>query len=294
MSGPDRRRPGQHAAPTPDASMQILDGVMYRPVDTSPRPGRGPSTGPGRTRRAAVHLALALALGLLTAVAVGSLRAPQPAATEGHNLLQEQIVDRTELVEALRAETAVLAAEIRELQNEALGAGDPALVEALEQIELISGAVAVQGDGVVVELDDAPPADGRSSPASRVQDIDLQIVTNALWAAGAEAVAINGQRLTSVSAIRGAGEAILVDLQPLIAPYRVEAIGDPRRMQPAFGRSAAPSHLSTLSNTYGITSSVRSGRDLVLPGAGTSELRHARIPLDDDGVTSSEADERTS
>ena len=51
-------------------------------------------------------------------------------------------------------------------------------------------------------------------------DRDLQVIVNGLWAAGAEAIAVNGQRLTACSAIRSAGEAILVDFRPLSAAVR--------------------------------------------------------------------------
>ena len=58
--------------------------------------------------------------------------------------------------------------------------------------------------------------------------VDLQNVANALWAAGAEAIAINGQRLTATSTIRAAGNAILVDFRPVTSPYEVSAIGPGR------------------------------------------------------------------
>ena len=62
------------------------------------------------------------------------------------------------------------------------------------------------------------PRDDRASDTGRVLDRDLQVMVNALWAAGAEAIAINGQRLTARSAIRYAGEAILLDFRPLVPP----------------------------------------------------------------------------
>ena len=61
----------------------------------------------------------------------------------------------------------------------------------------------------------------------RVYDRDLQDVVNALWLAGAEAMSINGQRLTAATAIRSAGEAILVNSRPLSPPSLVHAIGNP-------------------------------------------------------------------
>ena len=82
----------------------------------------------------------------------------------------------------------------------------------------------------MVTVGDAPtPSDrltGSGKPdLGRVLDRDLQWLANALWALGAEAVAINGQRLTATSTIRTAGEAILVDFRPVTSPYEVAAIG---------------------------------------------------------------------
>jgi uncharacterized protein YlxW (UPF0749 family) len=126
--------------------------------------------------------------------------------------------------------------------------------------------------GGLVEPGDAP-AD------SRVRDADVQFVVNELWAAGAEAVAINDERLTSLSAIRNAGDAILVDLQPLNGPtYRIEAIGDPEDMQVEFARSAGLGFLQLLSAEYDIKNEVTTSEGMYLPGAGTPTLRWAKVP----------------
>ena len=107
-----------------------------------------------------------------------------------------------------------------------------------------------------VTLDDAATAAGRrpTRALDRVLDRDLQSVVNGLWAAGAEAVAVNGQRLTALSAIRSAGDAILVDYRPLTRPYVVVAIGDPRTIAGAVRFSGGPAGpgLRTLQQTYGM------------------------------------------
>ena len=110
-----------------------------------------------------------------------------------------------------------------------------------ELVALLSGATAVQGPGVKLVVDDAK--DSRSgrrrararavgfSDTGRVRDRDMQRVVNGLWESGAEAIAINGQRLTALSAIRAAGDAILVDNRPLVPPYTVLAVGDGKRLE---------------------------------------------------------------
>lgn len=97
----------------------------------------------------------------------------------------------------------------------------------LEQLRVAAGFTEVTGLGVSVTLDDAiedtliPEA---ALQAGRVVDSDLQMVVNGLWQAGATAVSVNDHRITSSSAIRSAGEAILVDYRPLVRPYKVVAI----------------------------------------------------------------------
>ena len=73
---------------------------------------------------------------------------------------------------------------------------------------------------------------------------------------GAEAVAINGQRLTALSAIRAAGDAILVDNKPLVPPYTVLAVGDGQKLSTAFQDSADGQYLHALQENYGIRTSI--------------------------------------
>ncbi len=98
--------------------------------------------------------------------------------------------------------------------------------ERLRELAAGTGLGKVTGDGVVVTLVDAPPqidpVTGKPSDDNPgvVLDRDLQDIANALWQAGAEAIAVNGQRLTATSTIRTAGGAILVDFRPVGQPVR--------------------------------------------------------------------------
>jgi uncharacterized protein YlxW (UPF0749 family) len=64
-----------------------------------------------------------------------------------------------------------------------------------------------------------------------VRDRDLRPLVDGLWNAGAEAIAINGQRLTARSPIRNSGVAIHVNFRPLSPPYVILAIGDRASLQ---------------------------------------------------------------
>ena len=120
-------------------------------------------------------------------------------------------------------------------------------------------------------------------------DRDLQIIVNGLWAAGAEAIAINGERLTTLSAIRSAGQAILVDFRPLVPPYVVEAIGDPAHLQAGFATDMAGAYVQSLRDNYGIQVSVSSQKIVDPAGGGV-----ARAALGAPVVTPSATDRRSS
>jgi len=272
----------QSRRPTrPDASMTLLRAVTERPLDPGYEAvakqraaGIEPKTS-ARGRTATFVLAVLLGLGVV--VATQQLRAPQPEAVSARDVIVEQIRERDDAAEQLRAGNAELREEISELQGQVLGEEAEELLLRTEELGRLVGTVPVQGPGVVITLEDSPRAAAGESGAEdeRVQDFDVQVAVNGLWSAGAEAVAVNGHRLTNLTAIRSAGGAILVDLQPLLPPYRIEAIGDPQRLRAEFARSSAQAHLSTLSTAFSISHEVAEAEELALPAASTSQLRHA-------------------
>jgi uncharacterized protein YlxW (UPF0749 family) len=113
-----------------------------------------------------------------------------------------------------------------------------------------------------------------------VLDRDVQSIVNALWAGGAEAVAVNGERLTTQSAIRQAGDAILVNFVPLASPYVVTAIGDPVTLETSFGSSGAAARMRTLAQVYGLQFGYARAGELTLAAAPTVRLRYAQALAD--------------
>lgn len=268
-----------------DASMGLLNDISNRALEpdyaqAAERARRAPVTGArDRAGRTATALLVAVLLGVGTMVAVLQLRQPSGVGESPRELLVREIEERTDEAEGLAATRDELTAEIAAIQEEALGS-DPSFLARLAETEVLSGAGPVSGPGLVMVLDDGPDAVAEDDPEARVQDVDLQVVTNALWAAGAEAIAVNGHRLTSLSAIRSASQAVLVDLAPVLPPYRVEAIGDVRTMQTEFARSSAANHVTFLTGTYGITVTTSSETELHLPGAPSATLRYAEPVAD--------------
>jgi uncharacterized protein YlxW (UPF0749 family) len=109
-----------------------------------------------------------------------------------------------------------------------------------------------------------------------VRDSDLQLVVNALWAAGAEAVAVDDQRLGPTSTIRTAGEAILVDFQPVADPYRVDAVGDPATLSTRFLADPEVQALAVVAQSYGLRFDLARDKHLSLPAAPPAELHSAQ------------------
>jgi uncharacterized protein YlxW (UPF0749 family) len=219
-------------------------------------------------------------IGVLLAVALAQTRASAPAVARQRTELESRIAAQTSTYDSTTQQLASLQRQVDALKSRQLadtGQGG-ALADQVAALELQSGQVAVTGPAVQVSLDDAAtPPPGTDPSVDRVLDRDLQSVVNGLWAAGAEAVAVNGQRLTVQSAIRSAGDAILVDYRPLTRPYVVVAIGDPSTLQTRFADSTAGRALQALGTAYGIRSSVQSVGRQTLPAASVGALRYARV-----------------
>ena len=126
------------------------------------------------------------------------------------------------------------------------------------------------------ELISTNPATGAevTDPEARILDLDLQQITNGMWEAGAEAIAINDRRLTATSTIRNASGAVLVDRRPVAAPYVVVAIG-PEDLAERYRGSAADDLMRQLVDDYGIAYEVRAEDGLTVPAATGSQLHYA-------------------
>ena len=227
-----------------------------------------------------------VAVGLLLTTAAVQTRQRADATAEARDALTAEIEDRSaanDRVERQLDRARAQAARERRQQLRATAEG-AAVERSLTRLESVTGAGAVTGPGFLLRLDDAPadPAGADVDPRTdqsdegRVSDRDLQTLVNEVWASGAEAVAINGQRLTALSAIRAAGEAILVDFRPLSPPYEVAAVG-PDDMRPAFVGGFGGSYLAVLRD-YGIEYAVTDEDELVLPASAAVTVRYAVSP----------------
>lgn len=183
--------------------------------------------------------ACTVAGGLLFAAAATTSDGKELRATGGD--VASVVKERTAQVASRRAEARRLQAEVDRLATRG-GSTNPTDAEAEDQVlSAASGLDSVQGNGMRIELTDTPRAinyPGIDPNLLVVHQQDIQAYVNALWAGGAEAVALQGQRLVTTSGIKCVGNTVVIDGVPYSPPYVIEAVGEPLQLRAALNRSA--------------------------------------------------------
>ena len=139
------------------------------------------------------------------------------------------------------------------------------------------GLVAAEGPGLVVTLDDSS---NRDSPSGNLNDLvihsqDVQAVANGLWAAGAEALAVNGQRVVPTSAILCVGNTLLINGTVHSPPFKFTAIG--ADLREAFAGDQLVARFADDADRFKLGFKVEDKEHLTVPAyTGTSKVRFAR------------------
>lgn len=259
-------------------TMPLLDVVTRNSLDldyqhvAEARQAAGESgeAEPAHRWRAAVVVGV---FGLLLVVAAVQTRAGADAdALAREELLQQIDVKRDGLRDAnrqisdLHEEVEVLTA-----RQASLAKRERTLASANEEVGALAGYTEVRGPGVRAVVDNS--ADG--SDDGVVRDEDLATLVDGLWAAGAEAIAVNGIRLTATTGIRTAGSAILVHDRALRPPYAVLAVGNVNTLQSRFVESSSGVGFLGLRSRYGFVFSMDNETNLRLPAAARPDLVRA-------------------
>ena len=197
--------------------------------------------------------------------------------------------DLLALVELRQAHNDALSAQLDELRQRVseteahLTRQVPALAAQLETLKSGTGLTAVAGPGVRVTFTDGDPGCSERPNDCRIHDADLQLAVNTLFASGAEAVAINGERLIATTAIRSAGGSVLVNYRVLTSPYVVEAIGNPVGLPAQVSASHLATDFKIWRDTYGLGFGIEAvtgeGKDvLTVPAhSGSAQLPIAEV-----------------
>jgi len=275
--------------------MSLLVDLLTGAVDQAYAEARGRDRPAAHgARRRVLVAALLVPVGVCAGTAVAQVRGRSSWTSDARRILVADVQRQTAGSDALSRSATGLRAQVSRAREQALGndTRGRSVAAGLADLEVVSGAVPVSGPGLRVTLDDAHPPAGTAVPGAatatdprakqgasdgRVQDRDVQALVNGLWAAGAEAVTVNDLRLSSGTAIRSAGSAILVDFRPLSPPYVVRALGNPNTLESAFADGAAARRLSTDTSLYGFGFDIARADRLHLPAAGAADL-HDAVP----------------
>lgn len=184
------------------------------------------------------------------------------ARREAVRRLQQQISDLRDTNAAADKDLIKLNGTVNDRENTAT------------QLGAATGFTPVAGEGISIQLDNAAYSD---PDTEHIRDSDLALLVNALWSAGAEAISINGQRISARTAIRISGTAIEVNSIGIAPPYVVQAIGNANTLAARLVETDSGAAFGVLASDYRWSYDVDNVDDLRLPAAPTHlrELRSA-------------------
>ena len=219
-------------------------------------------------------VAAALA-GLLFATSAKTARGYELRSSSGRSRLTDLITSQQRSVESLDATATRLRAQVEERTAEAARGNAQVrdLTKANDALGVPVGLSALRGPGVVVSLDDAPRlAPGESRPGNPtpddlvVHEQDVLAVINAMWAGGADAVSVMGERIVATSAVRCVGNTLLLHGNVYSPPFVVAAIGDPERLNRALDDSRGVQLFRSYVAAYGLGFAADPLDDVRMPG----------------------------
>ncbi|OZG64162.1 hypothetical protein BHAP_1329 [Bifidobacterium hapali] len=275
----------RHRRKAHDGSLQLLDDLTNRPMDPLFSDSRLATQRnvPAWERyitRVSVFI-LCVIVGFYSCLFVQQLHT-DPRKAVRQNWASE--------LEELNAQVDTLNSDVSDLQsqvtNQSKQLGDITQSDTLVQDEMTNGLSRVKGEGITLTLanpiaSDTSSSDGtyhRDTTAAQIRlvsDLDLQLFVSLLWRSGAEAIAINGYRIGVQTSIRTAGQTIMVGVNPVQSPYRIEAIGERSALAEAVSAKQQPQLYDSLSDA-GIYPQVSKSRSLTLEAASIGNLSYTR------------------
>ena len=222
-----------------------------------------------------------LGLGFLIAAQLAAEGPRVRYTTQERSPLVETATQLQDRQDALKASILDVRGRIEEVERASQGSASlvGGLNDALREARIAAGLIPLTGSGLVLQLEDSqePPAPDGNAADYLVVARDLRTIVEELWAAGAEAVAINGERITPTTAIIDIGSSVLVNAAYLAGPYQVSAIG-PDDLYPRLGASPGfVDFIRARAQGFGIRVSVAEPEAVDVPAfAGTVTLRYAR------------------
>lgn len=231
-----------------------------------------------RNRNAQITIAvICMVLGIMLAIQFKTQENINDTLMPGRvEELSQQLYEVTKQRDSLSEEAQSLRDKLQNIRQD-----DQAMADMQDEVikaNMAAGTVAVSGPGVVLTLNDSTHSlqTGENPNYGIVHDYDLLTLVNEMRASGAEAIAINEERLTAVSEIRCAGTLILVNWARIGPPYVIKAVGDPEML--TSGLNIRGGHLETL-KILGVQTNLQKMDNMELPAYnGAMKFTHA-VPV---------------
>lgn len=160
-----------------------------------------------------------------------------------------------------------------------------ALLTQLENAKVLAGMTDVQGSGVEVKLNDSKVKNDKTDKLDQnyflIHDDDILKVVKELTSAGAEAISVNGERLVATSAIRCAGNLILVNQNSVAPPFIIQAVGNPDKLESGLEIRGG---VVDILKEWNIDIEIKKVDNLVIPRyAGTINFQYAKPAVNKEG-----------
>jgi uncharacterized protein YlxW (UPF0749 family) len=222
-----------------------------------------------------VVAAVALATGFLVAGQVKAQLLTPSNQVARYQALVRSVQDLEATNGEFRRQIAALRAQIDTLETDAAGrsAATQALQNQVADLRAHAGLTAMHGPGVEIKLANGVPGPDTGGQAGYL--VNFQDVVNLLFAQGAEGIAVNGRRITPLTAYSGsAGQVVIDQGPPLSSPIKVTAVGDRNRMSAALDDSSALPDIRARQVQFQLHLTFFGSPDLPLPAYDSS----LRIP----------------
>lgn len=274
---PRRRRPQLE-----DDSLRLIDDLTNRPMDpmfSDSRLDKRPKSAFRVWSTRVIVFIICIAVGFSGSIIVQILHTDP--RKEIRSSLAKELTQQTKHLNTLNSEVSSLRVKV---ENQSKKLSNTTKDDTLTYDEMATGTIPVNGPGITLTIANPLAANSDTTSGSLpresssnirvVTDGDLQVFIQILWQAGAEAISINGYRLGVQTSVRTAGQTILVGVNQVQSPYKIQAIGNASALASAVGEKSQRSLYTTL-NGAGIYPQITTSKSITLEAASSSEISYA-------------------
>ena len=274
---PRRRRPQLE-----DDSLRLIDDLTNRPMDpmfSDSRLDKRPKSAFRVWSTRVIVFIICIAVGFSGSIIVQILHTDP--RKEIRSSLAKELTQQTKHLNTLNSEVSSLRVKV---ENQSKKLANTTKNDTLTYDEMATGTIPVTGPGITLTIANPLAANSDTTSGSLpresssnirvVTDGDLQVFIQILWQAGAEAISINGYRLGVQTSVRTAGQTILVGVNQVQSPYKIQAIGDASALASAVGEKSQRSLYTTLKGA-GIYPQITTSKSITLEAASSSEISYA-------------------